>query len=432
MSILKTGPGATLVRTGATVALALAAVGAFATSSSAATSTMTSSPATGVPAGGNSIVLTLAAPTATANNKFVSGSVGVQFQYAATPSSATCASLSGAGYLGETALATGVSPAGVVTVFNAKVRYLATNKVSVVVPDLHTGPNTWIVCAYGIAAATDSTAGHVPVTGEDITATGALTALGKASYTTTTPPAVSSLDKASGSALGGQTVTVTGTGFPTTINSTTPLTVSIGGVAVPNANVSAIDATHFSFVTPPHVAATAQTVTVTTASGSGTGGTYAFANGIDVEPNTLPTNTNLDVDIAGVGFLGSTMTFTTADEGVSSGSNTAAGTNSTNAHVYLVAGTYNGAGYHLGTTTNKTNGQLSECNNVAVISDTELICTMHTDHSYNTTTAGTYTWSGTAVPVGTYTVTIVNDGDAVAPAYQTVVSSGSTFTVAPF
>src|SRR5690349_15488206 len=142
MTILKTGRGAMLARGGAVMALSLAAVGAVATNSQAAASVMTLSSITGSPNGGNSITLTLAAPTTTANNKFASGNVTVQFQYSATPaaSTSTCAATPA-----DVTLATGPA-AGAVTVLSAAVRYLSTSKVSITVPDLHTGPSTWMVC----------------------------------------------------------------------------------------------------------------------------------------------------------------------------------------------------------------------------------------------------------------------------------------------
>jgi len=430
MMILKTGRGATLARAAVTATLAMAAVGAFATTSQAATSSMTAFPASGTPSGQATITLTLAAPTAANNNKFTSGNVGVQFQYAATPSSATCASTgAGVGFLGETALA---GSAGVVTVLPTNVRFLASNKVSVKVPNLSGGPTTWIACAYGIPATVDGTPANAPVTTYDITTAGVTTALGKATYTVSTPSSVTSMAPTSGPALGGQTVTVTGTGFPTgAITTANPLTATLGGVTV--TGVQTIDATHFSFITPAHSASTSQTLVVTSSTGtSAAGGTYAFINGIEVQPDFVQYNTSADLDISGAGFTA--LTFDTTSNGADTGAaallSHTLGTNSNKPHVYLVRGAYNAT--NLDATHDKLLGQSAECVNVAVVSDTELICTLNGAKSVTTDAAGAYTYAATPLARNAYTVTVVNDGEAVAPTFKTVLSSGATVTVADF
>src|SRR3954452_5479064 len=93
MSILKKGTRSPLVRAGVTASLALAAVGAFATSSQAVTTVtqqaLTLSSLTGPTGGGNTITLSLAT---TASPKFTMGQVGVQFQSttALLAATATC------------------------------------------------------------------------------------------------------------------------------------------------------------------------------------------------------------------------------------------------------------------------------------------------------------------------------------------------------
>ena len=91
-------------------------------------------------------------------------------------------------------------------------------------------------------------------------------------------------------------------------------------------------------------------------------------------------------------------------------------------------GTYSVASFASGT--NKPNGQVEECINPVVISDTELICTVDTSHKV-VAASGVYTWTTANLPNGSYTVTVVDNGYA-APTYQTVLSSGATFTVADF
>ena len=80
----------------------------------------------------------------------------------------------------------------------------------------------------------------------------------------------------------------------------------------------------------------------------------------------------------------------------------------------------------------KTVGESTECINVAVISDSELICTVDAAHSI--TYAGAVpTYGTTALANGTYTVTVVDTGAIGATLnYKTVLSSGATFTVADF
>lgn len=399
MSIIKTGTGATLVRTGAVAALALAAVVGVAGSSQAAVAVMTLSAVTGPSAGGNTITLTI---PSTASPKFVSGSVGVQFQNTATPATSACAT-------------NPATNAAATAITATSMRFLSTTKVSIAVPNLSTGTlGTWIVCAYN-------------ATGSSGTISGSATMIGKGAYTVASAPTITSISPTNGPALGGQTVTFTGTNFPAAITATTPLTATVGGVAL--LSVTAIDTTHFSAVTPPKAAGSAVAVSATTNGGTVTSASaYTFKNGIVISPNTVVSGQSVDVDVQGVGFNSITFGDTA---GTDSGDGTAAGTNDADGHVYLVAGAYNQASYAAGA--NKTKGQAAECINVAVISDTELICTVDAGSSIDSTTAaGTYTYSGTNLADGTYTLTVVDDGSATAPTYKTVLSSGATFTVSDF
>jgi IPT/TIG domain len=404
MSMIKSGAGSMLVRAGVSAALAMTAVGALATTSSAVVAPMTLSATSGPLGGGNTITLQL--PT-TANPKFTSGLVGVQFQNSATPTTATCATNPAAN-----------APATAVTAVNANVRFLSTTKVSIKVPSLSSGTvATWIVCAY-----------NAPANGSDVISASA-TVVGKAAYLTATAPTATSVAPTSGPALGGTSIVVTGSNFPTTINSTTPLTASIGGT--PLTQITAIDATHFSAVTPPHVAGSASPIQVTTNGGTVTlASAFTFKNGIVVSPQTVVGGTAVDVDIQGVGFT--SLNFNAvATAGTDSGDGTSAGTNDANSHVYLVSGVYDETGYASGA--NKANGQKSECVNIAVISDNELICTVDAASSIDSTTSvGTYDYKTANLADGTYTITIVDHGNATAPTYKTVLSSGATLTVSDF
>jgi hypothetical protein len=419
MSILKTGKSATLTRTVASVALALTAVAAFATAGNAVTATqqvMTPSSGTGSTAGGNTLTLSLAT---TATPKFTSGFVGVQFQAttSALAATATCA--------------TAPSTTATSSMTATTVRYLSSTKVSVVVPALTGGSlvspsGFWLICAYNAAQAT----GVIPTSA---------TVIGKANYVAAAAPTINAGDTsaspvvapavvpASGPASGGQVVTINGTGFPTSITTNTPLTATFAGI--PLTNITPISSTQFTAVTPSQPASTTKPVlTVTTNGGSvsaslnATPNTaiYTYVNGITVSPNTVASGTAVDVDVQGTGFTN--LDFATASNTDGAHSTAAAG------HVYLVQGTYNPAV----SSSNKTVGESDECTNVAVISDSELICTVDAAHSI-TYAAGTPTYGTTALANGTYTVTVVNSGAISATlTYKTVLSSGATFTVADF
>ncbi len=415
MSILKTGKSATLTRTVASVALALTAVGAFATAGNAVTATqqvMTPSSGTGSTAGGNTLTLSLAT---TATPKFTSGFVGVQFQAttSAAAATATCA----------TAPSTTVTSSMTATT----VRYLSSTKVSVVVPALTGGSlvsptGFWLICAYNAAQNT----GVIPTTA---------TVIGKANYVAAVAPTISdgssaspiAVSPASGPASGGQVVTINGTGFPTSITANTPLTASFAGM--PLTNITPISSTQFTAVTPAQPASTNKPVlTVTTNGGSvslandatPSQPVYKYVNGISVSPNTVPKGQSVDVDVQGTGFTTLNFSHTTG---------AAHDPADASAHVYLVQGVYDATSL----SSDKTKAESTECVNVAVISDSELICTVDASQSIAYATH-LPTYSNTAALAnGTYTVTIVDDGSVGATLkYQSVLSSGATFTVADF
>jgi hypothetical protein len=111
---------------------------------------------------------------------------------------------------------------------------------------------------------------------------------------------------------------------------------------------------------------------VTSASGTTVlGKAFTFANGIAVAPSVAP-NTRMGgtpVDVQGVGFgaLSFQQTGNPDDR---------------NAHIYLVRGAYDptpgGGGGGI-----KRNGEVTECGNVMMVSDTELVCTMNLQASLN-------------------------------------------------
>jgi hypothetical protein len=360
----------------ATLATGLSVAPAFAASVPATLS------ATSGPSGGTN---TLTATTTTA--KFFAGAV-VEFQYKATTATACTA-----------AYATPVTVSSTAGIVTATPKVLSSTKIAVTVPSTvalqgsATSAN-WLVCVY---PGTNTTTSLIAA---------------NAAYTIAARPTIASSNAilpASGPALGGGTVTVTGTNF------ITGLTAKIGSVAL--TGVTVVSATTFTATVPPQAAATGLTLSVTTTGGTATKtNAYSYTNGIVIAPNTTPTATAAtDVDVLGVGF--SAMDFSTTS---------GAAPDNGNAHVYLVAGDYN----PVDASSAKTLGETGECVNVLVVSDTELICTLNTADAFNQ--GGT-----TTIPNGVYTLTVVNDGQIDAStansAYsESIISSGSTFTVAPY
>jgi hypothetical protein len=227
----------------------------------------------------------------------------------------------------------------------------------------------------------------------------------------------------SGPSTGGQTITVEGT------NLTSNTKVTLGGVAATNVKV-AKDGLSLTATTPATAAGAANLV-VTNEGGSSLANTdYSSLNAITVSPNTAAQAVKTNLTIKGKGF--GSLSFVPADTaGVT---NTAAGdhtgTNSQGPHIYLVSGAYSATGYN--GTTNKNNGQVSECLTPIVQSDTLLTCVLDTGFKY-TAAGGQYTWGAGNVTAGTYTITIVDKGDTtISAAYPTALTSGATFTVAPF
>ncbi|BFU43575.1 IPT/TIG domain-containing protein [Krasilnikovia sp. MM14-A1004] len=249
------------------------------------------------------------------------------------------------------------------------------------------------------------------------TGPGALLIAAAATYTIAPNVSLTAINPAAGPAQGGSTVTITGTGFPT---DPTAVSVSIGGSPV---TVTGVTGTSITGTTSAHAPGQFN-VSVTTAAGTktltGSNG-FTFAYGITVTPNTAPpaptsgTPPTVFLDILGAGF--SALTWGTGNP-VANG----------DARVFLVNDTYDPTA----STGDWANPPITECTSVIPISDTEIICSF----DLATTLNADGTTNTADVPIGTYTVTVVSDstpGASLTAGVDTsIVSSGSTFTVAPF
>jgi hypothetical protein len=367
-------------RFGVASALAVAAVSGLATAGNAA---VTPTAAAGTPMtlstynGGTSTNSTITATTTVA--KFYAGKVSVEFQ-----SGASCSAT-------YTATST--------TIFAATSNIISSKKITITVPTITTA-GSYMACAYSGSTATTSP----------------LLAKSAAAFTLAAPPNLASgtIAPAKGSVLGGQTITVTGTGF------TSSMTGTLGGQAL--TDVTYIDSTTFTATTPVH-AAGAAALTITTAGGtSALSGAYTYVNSIQVTPQTGVSGQSYTLDITGTGFNG----YTFDSDG------TALLTDDNHYHVYLLdpTGYSNVAGSPV---TNKATPQKNECVSVAVISDSEMVCTLDLGSS-SSATINTALDSATDTAEGLYRVALVSDG-TLAPlttASVTSVSSTSTFTVSDF
>src|SRR5919199_1740765 len=407
--LTSTAFGRGTLRATAVLTLAAGSIGVVGiTSASAASQAATLSAASGKSGGGNTI--TASVPTAA----FTSGNTFVEFQVAATATTKCTA--------GWQAAATVTPTAGVVDSSSASYqRILSASKLVVTVPSGVALPTV----TPPAVAPTSMTFNLCAYSSQTAPATGVSNVLAEAKYTIAAAPTVNAanaptpgIKPAAGPALGGNTVQINGTGF---VGSTAqPVSATLGGVALKILSVNTAG-TLMTATVPPRAAATGVSLVVNTLGGSVTKtGYYDFTNGIVVSPNTTPTATAAtDLDVQGAGF--NALNFTTTD-----------GTtpDDTNGHVYVVSGAYDPTG------ASKTKAEVGECVNVLVISDTELICTLNTLHAYNQGT-------DSALGNGAYTITVVNDGqpdvqvgganaDATDPFTSTIITSGSTFTVAPY
>ena len=294
---------------------------------------------------------------------------------------------------------------------------ISTSKIAVTVPatvvvggaDVTT---PWNLCVYAssssgaliMAPATYSVAAVLSVTG--------------AQFTVGSGSAASS---GSGPAQGGSSITVSGlTGVPTTAGA--QLSATLGGSAINN--ITPIDATSFSGVTSSH-APGATNLSVTTAAGTKSTSTapYSYTYGVTVTPNTGASGTAPILDITGAGF--STLSFGDITDSVA--------LDAAKAYVLLTDNTWNAQPFSSDTDAQAL-AAVSYCNSVLQISDTEIICTLALDNTIASVATNTPTLAAADVPSGTYTVTVVNSGEDLNAADFdfSIVSSGATFTVAPY
>lgn len=418
---IQTTRTAHVLRAGAAFALAITAVGGLATTSQAATSTqaaMTLSSATGKEAGGQSITGT------TTTNKFYTGKVYVQFQLTTTLT-ANCQT-------------TFTTPAANQYINATSTAIITARKVNIVVPVLTAaaGAGTtqyWQVCAYNGNTA------------------GTSTLLAKGSYTSTAAPTITALTADHKIPTYGGTVNVVGTNF------VAPLTATIGGLAM--TDVSIVDSTLFTATAPAHAAGDVA-MTVTSVGGSVTilstaTNAFTYVDSLSVSPNTGVSGaaTPVTVAISGTGFNNISWGDTTGAAVAGAGDVPTKGPDSNGAHLYLlstaVAGVprYDATGFAIATPVSKTIAEAGECQNVAVISDTELTCSLDLANGYvapsgaNTQAAQS---TGGDIATGLYTIALVDDGDLAArdyadgasggasPGYPTQLSSTNVFVVAPF
>lgn len=405
----------------ATTALVIAGVAAPAM---AAPQSMTLSSVAGPSGVGKTIIGTV--PATTANPiTFASGSSPtVQFQYSSCGNTAkTVTQIDGTG-TGNTA--------GVLTVDPAQVQRISPTKIAFHVPtgafpayDANGNASTINQNGLVLAASQVSSKWSVCVYDSDSTTTSTL--LATASYTITLRPTITGITPVSSPAGGGQTITVTGTGFTSVA---APITGQIGGVDLTNIKV-APNGTSLTAVTGPRAGGSNLALTITTSGGTVSGLDpdnngqpqdndattndapipFAYSNGITISPNTASVPSTVTVDVVGAGFAaldfdaGSTPT-------------------SANAHVFLVSGAYNSS----------TNRGVAECVVSAVISDNELVCALDLSKE-RLSPMDSQTVTGLQVVDGAYILTVVATGTmgaSVANTNPTVISSGAAFIVAPY
>ncbi len=265
----------------------------------------------------------------------------------------------------QAAACPGVYPSSPAANTPAAARKVANNKATVTLP---------------LATTVSTTPYNVCIYSSNSTSTGKL--LTSAPYTATTVPTLTKVTPAAGPGMGGSMITVTGANFPTAPGS---VRATIGGI--PLMNITPVSDTAFTAVTPMHSIGDALPLVLTTDAGSvNLAAAYSYTNSLQVTPNTAPSSAPVDVDVTGVGFL--PLSFAANSDL----------TTSTNAHVYLVKGTYDstttGAGTMPSASNTKANGPVAECNSVLVVSDNELICTLHLEQQVNAASTYSLTAAG--------------------------------------
>jgi hypothetical protein len=183
--------------------------------------------------------------------------------------------------------------------------------------------------------------------------------IGVAAYSVGGPATVIGVTPRSGPAVGGNTVTITGSALPTTIGTAGIISATVDGV--PLTGLRSISSSAFSGVMPAHSPARNQTVAVTTNVGTVyLKNGYNYELGASVTPNTSPSSAGIvDISVTGSNFLTPTFTAGAASDAASG-------------HVYLVNGEYNPADANADSA--RDNPPVAECTDVLVFSNTELIC----------------------------------------------------------
>ncbi|MFF5079103.1 hypothetical protein ACFY36_18765 [Actinoplanes sp. NPDC000266] len=217
-----------------------------------------------------------------------------------------------------------------------------------------------------------------------------------------------------GPAQGGTRITITGLqGIPQAPGAL--LTAALGNAQL--TDIEVIDDTSFSGTTSARGAG-AVGLTVTTAAGTdaSTGNIFTYSYGITITPNVAAPGATPTIDVMGAGFLALASNF----------SNYPGGTTA-NSRVLLVNNAWYAA-RPAETTVLATAAPTTQCKNVTVISDNELICQL--DLANTLTVGGTV--SAGNVPQGAYQLVVANVGTGLAAGNYSIISSGSTFTVATF
>ncbi|MBG0560166.1 IPT/TIG domain-containing protein [Actinoplanes aureus] len=365
------------VRAGlATAATAVVVLGATALPAQAAAVTLTLSNASGANTGGNSFTGTSTTPWLTGYTAPVA-----YFGQAACQQTWTTARYS-------SNVLPSASNTGIVAAETTK--KVSNNKVAVSIKAAAAGTTGANIDLSDYGAAGGTTRYNVCIYGS---ATDASPLVGTASYSVVAAATLAAISPTSGPAMGGTQITVTGTNLPTTAGS---ITATLGGLPLtvqPGAN------NYFTATVPKASPQNdADLIIETTAGTLRMNDAFDFVNGTTVTPNTAPSTRNfVDIDMYGSGFLNYTFGWTLPD-----------------AKVYLVNGNYNPAD----SANKKTRPQTSECIDVLVIDDTELICTLvlsqttadATLPSATTENDANYTTGGTTIAAANATTAIATLG----------------------
>jgi hypothetical protein len=248
---------------------------------------------------------------------------------------------------------------------------------------------------------------------------------------------------ASGPAKGGTKVTVNTlanslAGLPVGVDVGNALTATLGGVALTGIRV--VDANSFTGYTGMHAPGQVD-LNVTTAAGTATKATlFTYSYGINVTPNTAPnTRNNVVLDVTGAGFMKAGKTWATSATDLSTTFALPGG----KARVLLTDNNWYQTNSYFSSAApafSDTAMPITQCGNVLVISDTELICTMDLTTTIFPTLGTTSDLNkvkmvaSSPVPVGVYNITVIDTDTALQDtSYNySIPTSGSTFTVSSY